>query len=418
MSQPTPFLSRGAILVASSLLVNLGNYGFNLLAGRLVAPASYGEISLLVTLVLALSFAAMGFQLTATRFPGARGLLTRLAWRGGGAAAVLLLAGAGFLQDFFHLSSPWPVCLVALAIPLFWVMSVGRGVLQGQLFYAKLAGTYQLELWVRAGLGLGLLALGFGPLGVAIGLVASLVAAFFLTLPHTRRPPAPELLSGAEARVIYQFFGVTIAYELSQILINNSDVLLVKHFFGTHEAGLYAALAMIGRVVYFGTWSVVMVLFPAVIEQQRRGLPTAHLFRGSLALVGGIAACLVVACYLFPEAIVRLLFGSQYLAIGVHLWAYAAATALFALANVFVYYHLSFSRRGPVVLAALAGLVQVVLIWLFHGSLATVVLDQVVAMAALVLSLGIYQAWVPVFSRPSVAENAGNTSLQCRPLAA
>ena len=404
--------------MVSMLLVNVGNYGFNLLAGRLVAPASYGEISLLVTLVLALSFAAMGFQLTATRFPAGQALLTRLAWRVGAVVAVLLLVGAGLLQDFFHLSSPWPVCLVALAVPIFWAMSVGRGVLQGQQAYGKLAGTYQLEMWVRAGLGLGLLALGFGPLGVAIGLVASLVAAFFLTLPHTRRPPAPEPLSGAEARVLYQFFGVTIAYELSQILINNSDVLLVKHFFSTHDAGLYAALAMIGRVVYFGTWSVVMVLFPTVIERQRKGLPTARLFGGSLALVGGIAAVIVAACFLFPDLIVGVLFGSQYAAIGGHLWLYAAATALFALANVFVYYHLSFNRRGPVVLTGLAGLLQVGLIWWWHSSLAVVVLNQLVAMSVLVVSLGVYQARVPVFSRSSAAENAGSTSLQCRPLAA
>ena len=54
--------------------------------------------------------------------------------------------------------------------------------------------------------------------------------------------------------------GLTACYELTQIIINNSDILLVKHYFDMLDAGLYASLALIGRVVYFVAWMFVMLL--------------------------------------------------------------------------------------------------------------------------------------------------------------
>ena len=57
-------------------------------------------------------------------------------------------------------------------------------------------------------------------------------------------------------------------------IINNSDILLVKHYFDPYNAGLYASLALIGRVVYFTAWMFVMLLLPKVIELKKEGKKT------------------------------------------------------------------------------------------------------------------------------------------------
>ena len=410
-------LGDGAILMISALLVNIGNYAFNLVAGRLVNPAVFGEVSLLVTMLLALSFVAMAFQLTASRFTAAHAFLMQAAWRSGLALAVVFIALGSAVQRFFQLSSSLPLVILALSIPVYFAMSVGRGSLQGKLNYRRLAGTYQVEMWVRLALGLGLIALGWGGMGVSVGLLVSLVACYVLAQSNAARQSAEET-TPSERKLIGAFFATTLLYELSQILINNSDVLLVKHYFNGHDAGLYTALSMIGRVVYFGTWSVVMVLFPKVVEQKQKGLPTAHLFWGSLGIVGIISALVVLACLVLPSLIVTILFGDQYLAVSPYLWRYALATTFFALANVFVYYHLSLDRRTPVLLSVLAGMLQIGLILLWHESFTQVVNCQVVAMLVLFLSLVVYHAIVALSARSAAAQNADSTSLQYQPSAA
>ena len=53
-----------------------------------------------------------------------------------------------------------------------------------------------------------------------------------------------------------------IVFFVGQVIINNFDIVLVKHFFPAAEAGLYAAVALVGRVVNMFAWSVVSTMFP------------------------------------------------------------------------------------------------------------------------------------------------------------
>ena len=51
-----------------------------------------------------------------------------------------------------------------------------------------------------------------------------------------------------------------------QVLINNCDIVVVKHFFPSESAGIYAAVAMVGRVVFAFSWAVVSSMFPIAAE--------------------------------------------------------------------------------------------------------------------------------------------------------
>ena len=95
---------------------------------------------------------------------------------------------------------------------------------------------------------------------VALGILVSLVPGL---LPYKRlSQKVLPAISTAELKHLRKFVVVTAFYELTQILINNGDILLVKHFFDAHEAGLYSSLALIGRAVYFVAWMFVMLLLP------------------------------------------------------------------------------------------------------------------------------------------------------------
>jgi len=53
-----------------------------------------------------------------------------------------------------------------------------------------------------------------------------------------------------------------IVFFSGQTIINNFDIVLVKHFFPPAEAGFYAAIALVGRLVNMCAWSVVNTMFP------------------------------------------------------------------------------------------------------------------------------------------------------------
>jgi O-antigen/teichoic acid export membrane protein len=192
-------------------------------------------------------------------------------------------------------------------------------------------------------------------------------------------------LSSAHKKQIKTFFLLTAFYECTQIICNNSDILLVKHFFDATEAGLYASLALIGRVIYFITWMFVMLLLPKVVSLRKQGEATAPLLMKYVGYISVFALLITTLAFLFPQTAVLLLFGDAFTSIANLLGWYALATSLFAISNIFAYYFLSLDKYMPILFSGLMGIAQVVLIVFFHDSLFQVVLMQIIAMAVLLL---------------------------------
>jgi O-antigen/teichoic acid export membrane protein len=144
--------------------------------------------------------------------------------------------------------------------------------------------------------------------------------------------------------------------------------------------------------VFFGTSSVVTAMFPIVAQKHQRGEPHGYLLAASLAMVALVSAIIIAAALVIPDLIVRVLFGEAYLSIAPLVWLYAVATMLYALANVVINYRLSAGRGRSSALAVVAGVTQVVGLWLFHSTLREVVLVQIYIMAALFVILLLSEA--------------------------
>ncbi len=413
---PSPrggLFSSSALLFASATIVNAGNYIFNLVLGRWLGPSAFADLSLIVTLFLVVSFITVGFQQTAAKFSATHtaaqnlsGLAGMRRWmrRWALAAGVVLLAvlafGAPLWQQFFHTASFWPFIILGIGLPFYLVQGVDRGVLQGQTRFKLLAASYQVEMWVRLFGAVVLVAVGWAVYGAVGAISLSLVAAWLVGRQAKTGLPGGEAISAEERRLILLFTGPVLIAEISQILINHSDILIVKHFFAPEPAGQYAALALIGRMVFFATWSVVIVMFPIVAQKQERGEDHRHLLRISLAMVLTVSIAIIAASLLFSELIVGLLFGQAYLVIAPLLWLYAIATALYALSNVVVTYHLSLGNGTGTMFAVTAGVVQVVGLWIFHTNLHQIVMVQIGIMIILFVALLIWDQWLVKITEP------------------
>lgn len=378
----------------SVLVVNGGNYLYNLLLGRFLGPEAFSEAALLVTLLLVLSFLGMTFQLAVAKFAvlfsgaqwqGFKSNMYRQSALSGLVIGLLIIGFSKKLQLLFNAQSHWMFVVFGLGIPIYFFMSVNRGTFQGHQEFGKLSLTYQTEMWSRLLLTMALLFFVDTLPGiiVALGIFISFLFGLFPTDVKGLSFSPSERLSPENTKKVSRFILLTACYELTQIIINNSDILMVKHYFDAHDAGLYASLALIGRVVYFVAWMFVMLLLPTVVQKQKDGEPTAPVLFKYVTYIALLSLTIVLACYLFPELIITLMFGESYLAMSGLLWLYALATSLFAISNIFAYYFLSLDHYVPVIISGILGLSQIFLVVVFHEDLATVVHMQIIAMTLL-----------------------------------
>ncbi len=384
------------VFMLSVLAVNGGNYLYNLILGRVLGPAQFADAAVLITFLLVLSFVAMTFQLVTAKFSVVfendtfKNFVSKIyknATIVGLGLGALIIVFANQLQVLFNTSSSSMFTIFGIGVPLYFLMSVNRGVFQGKKEFKSLSITYQAEMLSRLIITLALIFLFDiqSSVVIAIGILISfgfgLVPFKFKNLNFKKT----IAIEANQSKQVRSFFIITAFYEFTQIIINNSDILLVKHYFDAYEAGLYASLALIGRIVYFVAWMFVMLLLPTVVQLKKEGKETAPILFKYVGYIAAIATAIVIGCALFPETAITILFGDSYLAMAPLLWKYALATGLFAISNIFAYYYLSLDKFVPVVISGVFGMLQMGLVIFFHDSLEQVVHMQIVAMVLLLV---------------------------------
>lgn len=386
-------LTGTAVLSTTMLLVSAANYLLNFALARLLDPAEFGDATLAITLVLSAAVVAATLQLVASKsiaadpesIEGVRRTLVRLALVAGGIAVAGLGGGAWIIADALSVSSPWMLVIIALGLPVYFVQAVHRGALQGQLRFGRLALTYGVEAAVRVLVVLGLVVAGLGVVGASVGILLSFVASAVIARARGKgRAPAPAPIPWAslQATVV-----IAVTLLVGQTLMNNADLVIAKAVLDAPTAGIYAAAAVLGRSVFFVSWSVVHVVFPVIASvsstasQRLRAALTAVAI---IVAVGGVGVAIAARA---GDDLMRLIFGDDYAAAAGLLVPYLIATSLFALANLLAAVDLARGRfAGPLVLALGASLQTVVLV-LWASTPQLLVLLQIAGTALTLLAL-------------------------------
>ncbi|MDX2141272.1 MAG: hypothetical protein SF123_24520 [Chloroflexota bacterium] len=391
-------------LVASTGVSGL-NLIHNLLMGRLLSPADYSQLTFIITLQLLIGLLPATLQTLMARFSARyearqeyasvrllHRTTLRLGWVGGAAVALLLVMLAQPLAALFQISDAALLLPVALALPFFIVTGADRGLLQGSGRYFWLSGAYLGEGLIRLGisvlLGYGLVSAGRSLEGAVWGLAQSMLVTWFIAwvavrlVRHSQSVLTPEAVH-AERKSWLQLATITLMALVGQVLITNSDFILVKNFFSPDEAGLYAAISVLGRIVYFGALPLTILLIPLIAQNQALGKPTRPIFM--LLIGGGAVVCtvLVAVSALFAPHILRLMYGTAYEAAAALLAPYALAASLYTLTNLAITYQIALGKSGESWMPLLAAVVQIALLLVFHDTLTQVVLVQIVLMGIL-----------------------------------
>jgi len=394
-SEPTHarVLGGSIIMLLGSGLVSVVNFGYNVAVARLLGPAAFGHAAAAVTLLMLVSAITLSFQLVCAKFVARNetdagkasvySTLTKRAWRVGIALGSALLLCSGFVARYLNLPSPWIVILLALGITFYIPLGVKRGGLQGTCTFSRLSWNFILEAVAKFVGALLLIHFGYGVFGAVLAISLSVVLAYFF-------PAVPQELKVRATRELPASFGEgmqAIVFFTGQVVINNVDILLVKHFFSSEQAGIYAAIALVGRVIYLSSWSVVSAMFPVSAGAKPKDENNSVLVV-PLVIVLMITLVFILGLAMFPEPVLRAVFGAGFQISGGMdglLSLYAAATGCYSLGVVLMAYEMSrkIANTGWMQLAISSAIF--VGIYLFHNTLREVVVVQLVLMVVLLM---------------------------------
>lgn len=394
-------LSGSAIMLTGLGLVTLINFGYNIAVARFLGPTAFGHTTAVYTLLILISSVTLSFQILTAKIvaqqtsPKAQTVAYKgFHWRGwiaGIVVALLLLVFRHAVTDYLNLPDPLLIEMLAVGTAFYVPLGARRGYIQGVCHFRHLALNLVLEGVFRFGGSLVLILMGAGVKGVIAANAAAVVIAYFLARPQLH----PSADSTPEVPVAFREGLQAAVFFAGQVVINNCDIVVVKHFFPSEFAGVYAAVAMVGRVVFAFSWAVVSSMFPIVAETSSRQKKEDYGVLGtSLLLVFAICLLFVVTLSLAPGEIWTWLFGRQFATAGGAdfsnlLTLYAVSTGIYALSVVIIAYEMSRKIANTGWVQLLISGIVIAGIYLFHSSLAQVIWVQVITMIFLLLCVAI-----------------------------
>jgi O-antigen/teichoic acid export membrane protein len=381
-------------LLSASGLATAINFAYNIAVARFLGPTAFGHATAVYTLLILISAVTLSFQIVSAKVVAQQSSLEgksavyrgfhKSAWACGIAVALLLLVFQRAIADYLNLPSPILVVLLAIGVAFYVPLGSRRGYIQGAYGFHRLATNLVLEGLVRLGGSLVLITLGLGVQGVIAANAAAIAVAYLAAAPKLAAAVPHELHIPDAFREALQ----AIVFFAGQALINNCDIVLVKHFFPSTEAGLYAAVALVGRVIFAFSSAVVNTMFPLVAGTRVEERKGHRVLLTSLLLVLGIGSSLALGLRLAPAGIWTAFFGPQFAILGKYglpylLALYAATTVVYSLSVVVIAYEMSYKIANTSwVQLAFSGVV-VAGICRFHSSLQQVIWIQLVLMVVL-----------------------------------
>jgi O-antigen/teichoic acid export membrane protein len=393
-------LNGSAIMLTALCILTLANFGYNISVARILGPISYGHTTAVYTLLVLTSSVTLSVQILTAKIVAqrSRSELQALAYREfhrwGWAAGLIVSSSLLLFRNVItaYLNIPTPLLIILLAIGTTFYVPLGarRGYLLGTCSFRHLGSNLVLEALTRLFGSLLLMKLGFGVPGVIAANAAAVVVAYFFARPELGDLSAAECTLSFDFRESLQ----AAVFFAGQVIINNCDIVVVKHFFSPGAAGLYAAVSMVGRVVFAFSWSIVNSMFPIAAQTHDRKKESHGVLGLTMLMVSSICLIFIVSLRVAPSWIWLRLFGAQFGTIGGadfrHLLIlYALSTAVYSLSVVMIAYEMSRKIANTGWFQLLVGAAVVGGIYIFHSSLAQVIWVQVVMMGLLVVCVSI-----------------------------
>jgi O-antigen/teichoic acid export membrane protein len=350
------FVKGSLIFSLASFAVSFINYLFNLLVARGMSLANYGEYMSALSYAMVLAIPLTGLGAVVVRRLGAKEKTEQK-------------------QEAFLLES-WIINqvrtkllpILVLLLPIGWFLITKSNLLFSSIFFVflyilfsssflfynsvfqgfknfKLAGSFSLgQVLFKIIGGLVAVLVFKNLLSVYLVIIFSyILSAFvghFLIRPKKLvKTPVQKTLSLQNVlrkKVVW----LPILANLGIFALINMDLILVKKLFSPDEVGLYAALSLLGKIIFFVIAPLTLVAF-SFFSNQAEKINKKKIFLFSNLIILIVSGVTILTYRFFPELVINIIFGNKFLPLKNIIWIAAIFGAIYSLANIFFQHFLS-----------------------------------------------------------------------------
>lgn len=394
-----PLFSSSLIMILGSNMTNFINYLYHFIMVRLLSPASYGELATLIALLGLIGLIPGSLSLVIVKYVSSaksRNEIQKLVhWLNhkvlilGLIIFAALILSSSTISKFIKIENQYLVILIGISFIFVLPTTLNRSVLQGLLRFKHIIFSILAENLSKLLLGILLVYIGYSVGGAVLGLVLAIIIGWAITRFFIKDYYV-ETNGNINARPLLLFSVPVLLQALSLTSLYSTDLMLVKHFFSAHDAGLYAAISKMGQIIFFGTGPIGAVMFPLISKRQSQGKNYHEIFFYSLVLTAVLSLAVLLFYYIAPDFAINLFLGVSYLEARNLLFVMGVFMSLFAVSSLFVSFNLSIGKSKVVILPILAAIMQSIGIFLFHDGLNTVITVSILVCIVLLLGLILY----------------------------
>ncbi len=392
---------NSALVFVGSTAANFSGWLYHLFVGRILGPERYAELSALLAIFYILNVITGVLQVSLVKFfsvlkaRGDYGQANALFWKTTkrvAIAEVIAMFGlyplAPFLSGYLHISSYGYFLLVYIIFATSTITVAGGAALQGFQRFMPLAALSNVGMFLR--LITGIAGAFFGVGWTMIANIASNIgtyAFYFLSLRFLFAHKAKPITITRQQAIGY---GIPVLLTtLGTTVINSQDILLVKHYFASYDAGIYASLSVLGKIIFYASSAVGFVLFPLVAERKElRSDFRRSVFLG-LAAVGAMSFAITIVYFLFPDIVV-LPLGPAFTGAAPYLGWFGIFVTFYTMATLLIQTLLAMGATRIWLITMTAAFIQYLLITLYHATLYEITYVNTLVAIVLCCSLLIY----------------------------
>lgn len=404
-----PLIYSSGIMILGTLGANFFNFLFNVYMTRTLSDADYGILASIMSIIAIPGLATSAILPLIVQFAGTyfaegklamvRGLyqkVTKFFLAISIAIFILFQFFIPQINNFFQITDP-KLLFIANIIIFFTLMSViNNTFLQAKLSFKLLMLIGFLSASIKLIAGIFLVNTHFGVLGASIGILLATAIPYGITFLPMKFIFDKKMKSPHISTKSLFAYGIPSAMTLLGLTsLISTDIILVKHFFNPQNAGIYAKISLIARIIFFLSAPIANVMFPIIVQKYSKKEKYTDTFILAVILVLVPSICLTIFYSLFPKFTILFFFkNAQYLKISSTLVYFAIFITAYSLLSLLCNFYLSIKKTNIAIPIVIGAITQAVLICLIHQNFTQIIIISLTITLLLIVYLLLYYVYI------------------------
>lgn len=386
-------LEKGSsILFILMMLVNILNYGFQIVMGRMLDVEMYGVFNALFAIITILYSATTitimfvsryityyNFKKEEEKIQGFLCMTVKYIIIG---ASIVVCVGM-FMSETISLKlgidNNMYLNIILIISGLGMIAAIPLGVMQGLKKFLALGMLNVIFPLIKFIVGVFLVFMGFDIYGILIGMIVGtlvwLAYGFWILHRGYYLRKSEEIITSKDKREMGLYALKIFICILSLSILSNIDMIFIKAFFSDKDAGIYSVAILFGRIILYIPSALVMAMFPLITEAKENAEGNEYTIIKKALLYGvGISLIAAVGLNIFKKLIIYLLMGGAYLEATKYILPVSIFILPLCLLTILMNYYLAISKAKIMIISLVTTcIVNFVMINRYHRSIIQVI---------------------------------------------